>query len=114
MLRSRGAVDVLAVRFTPTGAWAFAGASMATLSDRRIALARLHGAAPAQALLRRLDAAAGDGGRHAVLADYVQRQIELRDGRRDADVERCVERLFASEGRVALAELCALAGLGER
>jgi len=48
------------------------------------------------------------------LADYVSRRIAISDGRRDAGVERCVDRLYASEGRVALAELCTLAGVGER
>ena len=33
---------------------------------------------------------------------------------RDTAVERCVDRLLASEGRVALAELTALSRLGER
>ena len=50
----------------------------------------------------------------AVLSDYVAAQIALRDGRRDPAVERCVERIQASDGPVALAELGALAGLGER
>ena len=114
MLRSRGAVAVLAVRFTPAGAWAFAGVPMATLTDRRIALAELHGAELADDLRARLDAAPDTPARRAILADYVAAQIALRDGRRDAAVERCIDCLYASEGRVALADLCALAGLGER
>jgi len=36
VLRSRGAVAVLAMRFTPAGAWAFAGRAMARCNDRRI------------------------------------------------------------------------------
>ena len=114
VLRSRGTVDVLAVRFTPAGAWAFVGVSMATLTDRRVALDQLHGAGAAATLAAALGGAADSAARLAVLAAYVQRQIELHDGRRDAQVEHCVERLFASEGRVALAELCSLAALGER
>jgi transcriptional regulator GlxA family with amidase domain len=66
------------------------------------------------ALVARLDSATDEAERRVVLAAYVQQQVALRDGRRDTEVERCVDRLFASEGRVALAELCALAGLGER
>jgi AraC-like DNA-binding protein len=114
VLRSRGAVAVLAMRFTPAGAWAFAGRAMAGCNDRRIALAELHGAAAAQSLAARLAAAPDANAARAALADYVARRIALNDGRRDAAVERCVDRLYASEGRVALAELCALAGVGER
>jgi len=114
VLRSRGAVAVLAVRFTPAGAWAFAGRAMADCSDRRLSLAELHGAAAAATLGRSVAAAADADAARAALADYVARRIALSDGRRDAAVERCVERLYASEGRVALAELCALAGVGER
>jgi AraC-like DNA-binding protein len=114
VLRSRGAVAVLAVRFKPAGAWAFAGLAMAGCNDRRIALAELHGAAAAQSLAARLAAAPDANAARAALADYVARRIALNDGRRDAAVERCADRLYASEGRVALAELCALAGVGER
>jgi len=114
VLRSRGAVAVLAMRFTPAGAWAFAGRAMAGCNDRRIALAELHGAAAAQSLAARLAAARDANAARAALADYVARRIALNDGRRDAAVERCADRLYASEGRVALAELCALAGVGER
>jgi len=53
VLRSRGAVAVLAMRFTPAGAWAFAGRAMARCNDRRIALAELHGAAADAASLLR-------------------------------------------------------------
>jgi AraC-like DNA-binding protein len=114
VLRACDEVEVVAVRFTPAGAWAFAGVAMSTLTDRRVALAGLHGVAATDALVASLDAAADTAERLAVLGAYVRRQIDLHDGRRDLDVERCVERLFASEGRVALAELCRLAGLGER
>ncbi|HTJ07763.1 MAG TPA: helix-turn-helix domain-containing protein [Caldimonas sp.] len=114
VLRSRGAVAVLAVRFTPAGAWAFAGRAMAECNDRRLPLAELHGSAAARSLAVRLDAAEDASAARATLADYVARRVALNDGRRDAAIERCVDRLYASEGRVALAELCALAGVGER
>ena len=114
VLRARGEVAVLAVRFTPAGAWAFAGRSMATLTDRRIDLAALHGEAEVAALRTALDRADSEAARFAALAAYVQRQIARRDGRRDAAVERCVERLLTSEGRVPLAELGALCGLAPR
>jgi len=114
VLRSRGAVDVLAVRFTPAGAWAFAGRSMADCNDRRIALATLHGATAARSLAASVAAARDANAARTALADYVSRRIAISDGRRDAGVERCVDRLYASEGRVALAELCTLAGVGER
>ena len=61
-----------------------------------------------------LDGATEAGARSAALSRYVAAQIALRDGCRDRAVEACVERLLASDGRVALAELGALAGLGER
>nr|HET7860159.1 helix-turn-helix domain-containing protein [Caldimonas sp.] len=114
VLRSRGAVAVLAVRFTPAGAWAFAGRTMAECNDRRVPLAELHGSAAARALAASLDAAADASAARAALAAYVARRVALNGGRRDEAVERCVARLYASEGRVALAELCALAGVGER
>jgi AraC-like DNA-binding protein len=114
VLRSHGAVDVVAVRFTPAGAWAFAGGAMAGCNDRRIALAELHGVAAARSLAARLAAALDANAARAVLADYVAGRIALNGGRRDAAVERCIDRLYASEGRFALAELCALAGVGER
>ena len=77
-------------------------------------LAELHGAAAATALRVAVDGADDAPTRLAVLSDYIAAQITARDGRRDAQVERCVERLQASDGRVALAELSALAGLSER
>jgi AraC-like DNA-binding protein len=114
VLRSRGSVAVLGVRFKPAGAWAFAGAPMAACTDLRLDLAALHGAAAARSLRAQLRGASEAGERIAVLSRYVAARIALRDGRRDAAIEACVERIFASEGRVALAELGALAGLGER
>jgi len=114
VLRSRGAVDVLGIRFKPAGAWAFVGAPMSSCTDLRLDLGRLHGDAAAAALRGRLRRAAGAGERIAVLSRHVAAQIALRAGRRDAAIEACVERIVASEGRVALAELARLAGLGER
>ena len=68
----------------------------------------------ARSLAKSLAAASDADAARAALAAYVARRIALHDSRRDAGVERCVDRLYASEGRVALAELCALAGVGER
>jgi hypothetical protein len=78
VLRSRGEVDVLAVRFTPAGAWAFAGVPMAMLTDRRVALGALHGERAVHALGAALDAASAAAERLAILGDYVSRQIALR------------------------------------
>ena len=114
MLRSRGSVAVLGVRFTSAGAWAFVGAPMASCTDLRVDLAALHGEGAAASLRAQLRDAAGTGARIAALNRYVAAQIALRDGRRDAAIEACVERIFASDGPVALAELGALARLGER
>jgi AraC-like DNA-binding protein len=114
VLRSRGAVAVVGVRFKPAGAWAFVGAPLASCTDLRLDLAALHGAAAVAALQAQLRGAADAPARIAVLSRYVATQIALRDGRRDHAVEACVERLLASEGRVSRAELGALAALGER
>ncbi len=114
VLRSHGAVAVLGVRFKPAGAWAFAGAPLSSCTDRRLDLAALHGAAAVSTLRAQLGDAADAPGRSAVLSRYVAAQVARRDDRRDAAVEACVERTLASEGRVSLAELGALAGLGER
>jgi AraC-like DNA-binding protein len=113
LLRSRGAVAVLGVRFRPAGAWAFAGRSLSRCTDRRIDLALLHGAAEAAALRASLATAPADA-RLELVSGYVAQQLALRKGRRDGAVERCVERLLLSEGRVPLAELGTLAGLSER
>ncbi len=114
LLRSRGAVAVIGVRFTPAGAWAFVGRPLASCTDLRIGLAALHGPAAAATLQAQLGAAADERERIALLSRYVAAQIGLRERRRDRAVEACVERMLASEGRVALAELGTLAGLGER
>jgi transcriptional regulator GlxA family with amidase domain len=57
--------------------------------------------------------AAPDRRRDCLLAGTCTRRSPARF-RRDAAVERCVDRLHASGSRVALGELCALADLGER
>ncbi|MEO8310311.1 MAG: DUF6597 domain-containing transcriptional factor [Caldimonas sp.] len=114
LLRSRGAVAVVGVRFKPAGAWAFAGVPLASCTDVRLDLAALHGNAAATGLAAQLRTATDAGARIAALNRYVAAQVALRGGRRDRAVEACVERLLASEGRVALAELGALSGLGER
>ena len=54
MLRSRGPVSVLGVRFKPAGAWAFVGAALSSCTDLRIDFAALAGAAEASALGARL------------------------------------------------------------
>jgi AraC-like DNA-binding protein len=114
VLRSRGQVDVLGVRFKPAGAWAFVGAPLSACTDLRLDLATLHGDVAAASLRTQLRAGADPGERIAALSRHVAAQIALRDGRRDTAIEACVERILASEGRVALAELGPLAGLGER
>jgi AraC-like DNA-binding protein len=114
VLRSRGPVAVLGVRFRPAGAWAFVGAPLASCTDRRLDLAALHGGAAVATLRAQLRGGADARARIAVLSRYVAARIALRAGRRDRAVEACVDRLLASEGRVPLAELGALAALGER
>ena len=121
VLRSRGPVSVLGLRFTPAGAWAFVDGPLSACNDRRIALAALHGAGAEAALAAALaragasgDIDAAAGARRDVVCAYVARQVAARGGRRDAAVERCVSLLQGSEGRVPLAELVAASGLGER
>jgi methylphosphotriester-DNA--protein-cysteine methyltransferase len=143
VLRSRGAVSVLGVRFAPAGAWAFVDAPLSACNDRRIAVADLHGAAAAAALdvaLERAGASAGTGtdpnagtgtgtnagtnadasgdaarrARRDAVCAWVAVQVAQRGSRRDAAVERAVALLQASEGRVPLDALVAASGLGER
>ena len=114
VLRSRGPVAVIGVRFKPAGAWAFVGATMSSCTDLRIDLATLHGDGATTSLRAQLRDSADASDRIAALSRYVAAQIAVRDGRRDVAIEACVERILASEGRVPLAELGPLAGLGER
>ena len=78
------------------------------------ALDALHGEAPVAALQAALRDAGDARERVAPLSRYVAAQIALRRHRRDAAIEACVDKLSSSEGRVAMAELAALAELGER
>jgi transcriptional regulator GlxA family with amidase domain len=112
---------VLGVRFTPAGAWAFVGRALSSCTDRRGALAELHGDAEAGEFGDALDRAgaladidAAASARRDASGAYVARQVARHGGRRDAAVERCVALLQAGEGRVPLAELTAASGLGER
>ena len=114
MLRSRGAVAVIGVRFKPAGAWAFVGAPLSSCTDRRLDLAALHGDARRASLRAQLRDGA-DAGERIAVAEPLRRgadRLARRPPRRA--IEACVERILASEGRVALAELGPLAGLGER
>ena len=114
VLRSRGAVAVIGVRFTPAGAWAFVGAPLSRCTDRRIELSSLHGASAVEALRGALAHATDEPACLAIVGRYVAARIAATHGRRDAAVELCVARMLASEGRVTLTELSALAGVGER
>ncbi len=114
VLRAHGAVAVVAVRFKPAGAWAFAGRPLSSCTDRRVDLAELDDATSVRALRVALGRASDPAARLAVLSAYVARRIADHADRRDIAVERCVDRLLASDGRVTLAELVALSDLGER
>ncbi len=114
VLRAHGAVSVLAVRFTPAGAWAFAGRSLARCTDRRVDLVELDEPAAVAALRDALRRAGDPASALAAMAAYVKRRIADHAGRRDVAVERCVERTLASDGRVPLAHLVALSTLSER
>jgi AraC-like DNA-binding protein len=114
VLRSRGPVSVLGVRFKPAGAWAFVGAPLSSCTDLRVDFAALAGAADASTLGARLREATSAPERIAVLTGCVAARVAARATWRDDAVEACVERILASEGRVSLAELAVLAGVGER
>ena len=95
VLRSRGPVAVIGVRFKPAGAWAFVGSTMSSCTDLRIDLATLHG-----------------DGATASLRAQLRDSADARE--RIVAIEACADRILASEGRVPLAEPGPLAGLGER
>jgi transcriptional regulator GlxA family with amidase domain len=114
VLRSRGPVSVLGVRFKPAGAWAFVGASLSRCTDVRLDPAALHGDAAASGLHAQLRDASDADERAADLSGYVAARIAVNRGRRDPAVEACVDRMLASDGRVSLAELGALARMSER
>jgi len=114
VLRARGAVAVIGIRFTPAGAWAFVGRALSSCTDRRVALTALHGRQAVLTLRAQLARVDDERARIAIASRYVAARIAACDGRRDAAIELCVERMLASEGRVSLAALSALAGVGER
>jgi AraC-like DNA-binding protein len=121
VLRSRGPVSVLGVRFTPAGAWAFVDGPLSACNDRRIDVAALHGAEAAATLAAALDRAGSSGdadaaarARRDVVAAYVRRadRAPRRPARRRG---RALRRAPSGQrSRVALAELVAASGLGER
>ncbi len=112
-IRAAGLAGVVAVRFQPAGAWAFVGRPMQTVTDRRVALEALHGAAAA-ALVRAVKRAHGAEARLQLVQDYVADQIARRPRMADPTIEACVDALAAAEGRLTLPDLQALSGLQPR
>jgi AraC-like DNA-binding protein len=112
-LKALGPVRLIALRFEPAGARRFAGAPMDRLTDARLPLAELHGAAAALGLLEALRAAPSEGAAIEALQDYVAGCLGPPSPDQDA-VAACVESLLGSEGRVTLDELLALSGLSAR
>ncbi|GIL39814.1 helix-turn-helix domain-containing protein [Roseiterribacter gracilis] len=94
LLRAPGPVDVVGVRFKPAGAWAFLGETLASATDRRLAL---------------VDAPSDE----AALFAYVAQHIASHPDLRDEAVERAVEVILAGGGD-NLDALCATSGLTPR
>lgn len=113
-LRAPNPAGVTAVRFRPAGAGAFVGGPMDALTDRRAPLAGIVGEDRAGLLVAEVRAAGGDEGRFAAVQAFVDERIGGSGRRPDASVERCVEAIAASEGRIAVEALERLAGLGAR
>ncbi|EJL31291.1 DNA-binding domain-containing protein, AraC-type [Caulobacter sp. AP07] len=111
-LRSRGAGRIVAVRFKPFGARRFAGQPMRPLTDRRVALAALHGAAAADALRTAVEAAADP---LEAVQDYVEARLAAAPPLAAEDaVARAVERLLDEAGVATSAQLTAASGLPPR
>lgn len=96
LLRAPGRVEVLGVRFKPAGAWAFHGQTMASATDRRIALT---------------DASSFQD--DAAVFAYVARRIAAHPDLRDIAVERAVDAILADVD-TNLDALCATAGVNPR
>lgn len=92
-LRARGRVSVIGVRFRSAGAWAYAGRAMAPLTNERVALSDLIGAAATGTLMQTLIKAADDETRRAIAQDHVASQIARHLDHRDPLIERCCELL---------------------
>lgn len=108
-LRSRGAGRLVAVRFHPAGARRFVGRAMHSLTDRRVALADLHGAAPAQTLLAAVETADDP---LAVVEAYVATILaQAPPLPAQAAVARAVEVLNREDGRVEARQLGDASGL---
>ena len=110
-LRAPRPAGVVAVRFRPAGAGGFVGGPLDAFTDRRAPLAEIVGEAQATALVAAVRGAADDAARFAA----VQAFVTARSGRApDPAVERCVEAVTESEGRVGMEALERLSGLGAR
>jgi AraC-like DNA-binding protein len=96
LLRAPGRVEVLGIRFKPAGAWAFLGETLASATDRRLAMTDV-------SAFRDDD---------AVLA-YVERHIASHPDLRDEAVERAVDAILSDED-ANLDALCATSGLTPR
>ncbi len=89
-LKPAGGAGVVAVRFRPTGARGFAGRGLSLLTDRRIALADLHGRHRADGLVRAIRGAADDAQRLATMQDYVAARLADGAVQDDAGIEACI------------------------
>jgi AraC-like DNA-binding protein len=96
LLRAPGQPEVLGVRFKPAGAWAFLGETLASATDRRLAMT--------DAPSFRDD--------EAVFA-YVAQRIAAHPDLRDEAVERAVDAILANPD-ANLDALCATAGVNPR
>lgn len=113
-LRAPRPAGVVAVRFRPAGAGPFIGAPLDRFTDRRAPLGEIVGEAEAERLVDAVRAAADDHGRLAIMQAFVAERISRAPLRPDPVVERCVDAIADSEGRVAMQALETLSGLGAR
>jgi AraC-like DNA-binding protein len=99
-LRAQGPVSVVAVRFTPCGAWPFLGESLSDFTDRRIDLSSLLG--PSVLALHARIVAAPKTQRAEIAQAFVSSRLDAARDLRDALVERCVSLIY--EDRFAAIE----------
>lgn len=108
-LRSRGAGRLVAVRFHPAGARRFVGRPMHLLTDRRVALAELHGADRARALLAAIEMAEDP---LDLIEAYVTEVLAAAPAHpAEAAVARAVDVLAREDGRVEADQLAQASGL---
>lgn len=106
LVRSRGAVDLLGVRFRPGGLAAFLACDAAELTDGRAELTSFWGASAAE-LWERL-AESGMAGRIRLLREFLEARAS---GPGDLFIQHCVRRIEAVHGDLRMAQIEKSTGL---